>query len=64
MPIYRLEYVVRGQRPRSIDYPAAEPLQRGQQVWADGVQLIVERVVRQRPGEEGPQIVLCRLASS
>jgi len=64
MPIYRLEYVVPGQRPRAIEYPSGVPLQAGQQVWAEGVQLVVERVLRQRPGETGPQIVLCKLASS
>ena len=63
VPIYRLEYVIRGQRPRTVEYPSGEPLQPGQRIWADGLQLLVDRVVRNKPGDRGPELVLCSLIS-
>ena len=64
VPTYRLTYVVPGQRTRPIDYPSADVLVAGQRVWANGVGLIVERVVKNKPGDQGPELVLCRLATS
>lgn len=64
MPFYRLEFNVPGQRPRSIDYACGEPLQPGQRIWADGVRLLVERVIKNKTGDTGPETVLCKLAPS
>ena len=55
---YRLEYVIPGYRPIAISYSSSEPLTAGAEVDADGVRLLVERVVRHKVS--GEQRVICR----
>lgn len=61
MPAYRLEYVLPGRVLRSVDYISPEPLKPGQRLVIDGTYLLVERVVRHKHGDQGPERVMCKL---
>jgi hypothetical protein len=59
---YRVEYAPTGQRSVTTTYVCEQPLQVGQWIEADGVYLVVERLVRGKPGDPYAGVVLCRLA--
>jgi hypothetical protein len=60
MPDYRLHYVMPGLPPRTIDYSSPSPLREGQHISVAGLHLLVERVVKHKPGDKGAEKVICR----
>lgn len=46
----------------TVTYTCDQPLQVGQWIEAGGVYLVVERIVRGKPGDPHAGIALCKLA--
>ena len=61
---YRVEYSPPGQRTVRKTYQAATPLTPGCWIVVDGgVYLVVERIVRGKPGDPYAGVALCKIAA-
>ena len=62
MLTYRVQYAPAGKATVTTTYKCNQPLEAGQWLDIDGIYVVVERVVRGKPGDAYAGVVLCKVA--